>query len=46
MLEDSSAKRWVMMGAIGSIACATLGYAVYFDYKRRNDKAFREKLRK
>lgn len=29
-----------------ALATAAIGYAFYFDYKRRNDPAFRKKLRK
>lgn len=29
-----------------ALAAAAVGYALYFDYKRRNDPAFRKKLRK
>lgn len=29
-----------------TVATGVLAYAVYFDYKRRNDTAFRKKLRK
>jgi import receptor subunit TOM20 len=28
-----------------TVATGLLAYAVYFDYKRRNDAAFRKKLR-
>ena len=28
-----------------TVATSVLAYAVYFDYKRRNDTAFRKKLR-
>jgi import receptor subunit TOM20 len=30
---------------VGSLLTATAGYAVYFDYKRRNDPDFRRRLR-
>ena len=36
----------VLTAAASTLAVATIGYAVYFDYKRRNDPDFRKKLRK
>lgn len=30
---------------VGALAVATIGYAAVFDYRRRNDPAFRRKLR-
>lgn len=36
----------VLTATASAMAVATIGYAVYFDYKRRNDPAFRKKLRK
>lgn len=35
----------IALTATGVIAAATVGYAVYFDYRRRNDPVFRKKLR-
>lgn len=32
--------------SIGTLVTGALGYAVYFDYKRRNDPSFRSKLKK
>lgn len=29
---------------VGALAVATIGYAAVFDYRRRNDPAFRRKL--
>ncbi|CEQ40147.1 SPOSA6832_01741 [Sporobolomyces salmonicolor] len=34
------------LAATGVLAAATVGYAVYFDYRRRNDAGFRRKLLK
>ncbi|KAF9937490.1 hypothetical protein BGZ67_001223 [Mortierella alpina] len=36
----------IVAATVGAIAVATIGYAVYFDAKRRNDPAFRRKLKK
>ncbi|CAO3564612.1 unnamed protein product [Mortierella alpina] len=36
----------IVAATVGAIAVATVGYAVYFDAKRRNDPAFRRKLKK
>ena len=36
----------VLSATASTFAVAAIGYAVYFDYKRRNDPMFRKKLRK
>jgi len=36
----------VVVGTVSALAVGTLLYAVYFDYKRRNDPQFRKKLKK
>ncbi|GAA5937674.1 TOM complex receptor protein TOM20 [Sporobolomyces koalae] len=36
----------IALTATGVIAAATVGYAVYFDYRRRNDAVFRKNLLK
>jgi len=36
----------VVVGTVSALAVGTLLYAVYFDYKRRNDPQFRKKLSK
>ena len=36
--------KFAILGAI--TAAGLLGYAVYFDYRRRNDPAFRKQLSK
>jgi import receptor subunit TOM20 len=38
--------KWVTVAALTGFAVAAVGYVVYFDYKRRNDAAFRKKLQK
>ena len=40
-----SSQRTVLFGAAALCAVGLLGYAVYFDYKRRNDVEFRKQLR-
>ncbi|KAJ1649747.1 mitochondrial import receptor subunit tom20 [Dispira simplex] len=34
----------ITLAALGTLGVAGLGYALYFDYKRRNDPSFRKKL--
>lgn len=34
-----------MLSVAAAVAAGLVAYAVYFDYKRRNDVAFRKKLR-
>ncbi|KAJ1968549.1 mitochondrial import receptor subunit tom20 [Dispira parvispora] len=34
----------ITLAALGTLGVAGLGYALYFDYKRRNDPTFRKKL--
>ncbi|GAA5881209.1 hypothetical protein JCM16303_004843 [Sporobolomyces ruberrimus] len=36
----------IALTATGVIAAATVGYAVYFDYRRRNDAVFRKNIQK
>ncbi|KAF9113197.1 hypothetical protein BGX27_002038 [Mortierella sp. AM989] len=36
----------VVAATVGVLAVATIGYAIYFDSKRRNDPEFRRKLKK
>ncbi|KAF9180311.1 hypothetical protein BGZ51_006289 [Haplosporangium sp. Z 767] len=36
----------IVAATVGVLAVATIGYAVYFDSKRRNDPSFRRKLKK
>ncbi|PNS18646.1 hypothetical protein CAC42_5185 [Sphaceloma murrayae] len=35
----------IVLASVGTLTSLALGYAVYFDYKRRNDAAFRRSLR-
>ncbi|KAG0366480.1 hypothetical protein BGZ54_005286 [Gamsiella multidivaricata] len=36
----------IVAATVGTLAVATIGYAIYFDQKRRNDPEFRRKLKK
>ncbi|KAF9205275.1 hypothetical protein BGZ49_004250 [Haplosporangium sp. Z 27] len=36
----------IVAATVGTLAVATVGYAIYFDQKRRNDPEFRRKLKK
>ncbi|KAF9429826.1 hypothetical protein BGZ94_009354 [Podila epigama] len=36
----------IVAATVGTIAVASIGYAIYFDSKRRNDPEFRRKLKK
>jgi len=41
-----SSQRTVLFGTAAICAAGLLGYAIYFDYKRRNDLEFRKELRR
>ncbi|KAI0787150.1 hypothetical protein BC629DRAFT_1714864 [Irpex lacteus] len=46
-MSSSNSRTWSALTIAGvTIASGVLAYAVYFDYKRRNDADFRKKLRK
>lgn len=40
----SKLAKWAAVATVGSVTVAFLGYAVYFDYKRRTDPAFRANI--
>ena len=43
---SSNSRTWSALTVAGlTVAGGVLAYAVYFDYKRRNDTEFRKKLR-
>ena len=44
--SSSSSSRTTVIAATALVATGVLAYAVYFDYKRRNDVDFRRKLKK
>jgi hypothetical protein len=44
--ERMTSTRTVLLGAATISAAGLLGYALYFDHKRRNDVEFRKQLRK
>lgn len=35
----------IILASVGTLTALTIGYAAYFDYKRRNDAQFRKNLR-
>ena len=39
-------KKQVVVGTVSALAVGSIAYAVYFDYKRRNDPEFRKQLSK
>jgi len=39
-------KKQVLVGTVSALAVGGIAYAVYFDYKRRNDPEFRKQLKK
>lgn len=47
---EKSSSIWGMKASLASaatvFACAALGYAFYFDYRRRNDSSFRKSLKR
>lgn len=45
MVLQTSAGKWTLAVALAGVAAAAVGYAVYFDHKRRHDASFRRQLR-
>ncbi|ORX41808.1 MAS20-domain-containing protein [Piromyces finnis] len=39
-------KKQIIVGTVSALAVGSIAYAVYFDYKRRNDPEFRKQLKK
>lgn len=45
MVLQTSTGKWTLVVALAGVAAAAVGYAVYFDHKRRHDVSFRKQLR-